>query len=66
MVGGSGSTDTGDTSLYFFPGTYYNAFIFPVVHSCIIDIHFNACNAIYQHNKMHQYGLVLEKYWEEA
>ena len=60
---GAGSTEPGDPYLSRFPGIYSNVSVRPVVLPHLIGRYFNACNAIYNHNRMRQSDLLLEKYW---
>ena len=46
-----------------FPNIYSGVYICPIVIPHLLGRYFNACNAIYNHNKIRQYYLALEKYW---
>ena len=60
---GAGSTEPGDPYLSLFPDIYSNVSVLPVVCPHLLGRYFNACNAIYNHNRMRQYDLLLDKYW---
>ena len=60
---GAGSTEPGDPYLSRFPHIYSNVSVFPVVHTHLPGKYFNACNAIYNHNRIRQSDISLEKYW---
>ena len=62
-TGGSVSTEPGDPYLYHFSGIYSNVYVCPVVHHHLLGRYLNACNAIYNHNRMRQYELAIDKYW---
>ena len=59
---GSGSTEPGDPYLSRFPDIYSNVSVCPVVHPHLLGMYFNACNEIYNHNRMRQSDLLLENY----
>ena len=59
----SGSTEPGDPYLYRFPEMYYNVSVRPIVCPHLLGRYYNARNAIYNHNRMHQYDIALDKYW---
>ena len=61
---GYGSTYLGDTYLSCLPDTYSNVSIFPVVCPSMLGRYFNSFNNKYQQNKMWQYYLALDVYWE--
>ena len=48
----AGNTEAGDLCLSSFPDIYSNFSVHPVVLPHLLDINFNACNEIYNHNKM--------------
>ena len=60
---GYGSTKPGDPYLSRFPDIYSNVSVCHVVCPHLIGRYFNACNQIYNHNRMPQSDLSLEKYW---
>ena len=60
---GSGSTEPGDPYLSPFPDIYSNVSVRPVVRPHLLGRYFNACNAIYNHNRWWQSDLSLDKYW---
>ena len=60
---GYGSTEPGDTYLSRFPDIYYNVSVCPVVRPHLLGRYFNVCNSIYNHNRMRQSDIVLDKYW---
>ena len=60
---GDGSTEPGDTYLSCFPYIYSNVYIHPVVCPHLLCRYLNACNSLYNHNRMWQSDIVLEKYW---
>ena len=60
---GAGSTEPGDPYLSRFPDIYSNIYVRLVVRTHLIGRYFNACNTIYNHNRMRQSDLFLEKYW---
>ena len=45
-----------------FPEMDYNVSVSPIFHPHNIGIYFNSCNTIYNHNRMQQTDLMLEKY----
>ena len=49
---GARSTEPGDPYLSNFPDIYSNVSICPVVRPHLLGRYFNACNAIYNHNRM--------------
>ena len=59
---GSGSTELDYLYLSGFPEIYFNISINPVVCPNFISRHFNAYNAIGDHNSMHHSDLVIDKY----
>ena len=56
---GDGSTEPGDPYLSRFPDIFSDVYFRPVVHPHLICRYFNACNAIYNHNRMRHSDLVL-------
>ena len=60
---GAGSTDPGGNSLYHFPDNYSNVYIIPFDHPNMIGRYLNACNLMYNHNRVRPSDLALEKYW---
>ena len=59
---GAGSTTPGDTYLFCFPDIYSNIYVRPIVHPHFLGRYLNACNEIYNHNRMRQSSITLEKY----
>ena len=59
----SGSSDLGDPYLSCFLGNHSNVSIYPDVFPCIIGRYFNACNKIYNHNRIFKSDLYLDKNW---
>ena len=59
---GDGITYTGYFYLFCLPENYSNVSIHPVVVPRIIGTFFNACNAIYNNNRMRKSDLVIDKY----
>ena len=51
---------TGKPCLSRYPDHFSSVVILPVICSCVFGSHFNVCNSIDWHNKIWQYGLVLE------
>ena len=60
---GSVSTELVDPYLSRFPDIYSNVSVRPVVRPHLLDRYFNACNAIYNHNRMWKSNIALDKYW---
>ena len=60
---GDGSTEPGDPYLSRFHDIYSNVLVFSVVSPHLLGSYFNAFNAIYNHNWIHQYDIALYKYW---
>ena len=60
---GAGSTEPGYPYLSHYPDMYSNVYVRPVVCTHLLFRYLNSCNLIYNHNIIHQYNLVLEKYW---
>ena len=60
---GAGSTEPGDPYLSRFLGIYSDLDVGPVLSPHLLYRCLNACNAIENQNRMHQYDLALEKYW---
>ena len=60
---GAGSTEPGYPYLSCFPDIYSNVSDRLLVHPHLLDRYFNAYNAIYNHNRMRQSDIALEKYW---
>ena len=60
---GSGSTELGDPYLSNFPEMYSNVYVRPVIRPHLIVRYLNACNAIYNQNRMRKSDLALDKYW---
>ena len=60
---GAGSTLPGDPYLSCFSGIYSNVSVRPVIRPHLLGMYFNACNAIYNQNRMRKSDLVLEIYW---
>ena len=58
---GAGSTEPGGPYLSRFPDIYSTVSVCPVVHLHLIGRYSNACNAIYNHNRMWQSYLALGK-----
>ena len=58
-----GITEPGEPYLSCFPDIYSNVSVRPVFSPHLLGRYFNACNAIYNHNRMWQSDLLLEKYW---
>ena len=57
-----GSTEPGDPYLSLFPDIYSNVSVRPVVFSHLLGGYFNACNVIYNQNRMWQSDISLEIY----
>ena len=55
-------TATDDSCLSRFPDFDSNFSVCPVVHPHFLGRYFNACNKIYNQNRIHQSDLVLDKY----
>ena len=62
-IEGGGINEPGDPYVYYFPAIYSNVSVCPVVRHHFLGRCFNACNAIYNNNRMQKSGLALEKYW---
>ena len=60
---GGGSNDPGDPYLSRFPDIYSNVSVFPVVLPHLLGSYLNACNAIYNHNRIRKSDLALDKDW---
>ena len=60
---GGGSTEPGYPYLSSFPDICSNISVRPVVCPHLIGIYFNACDSIYNHNRMWQSDIALDKYW---
>ena len=60
---GAGSTEPGYPYLSHFPDIYSNFSVRTVFRPHLLGRYFNACNAIYNHNRMRQPDISLEKYW---
>ena len=58
---GDGITEPGDPYLSLFPDIYSNVYVCLVVCPHFLGRYFNSCNAIYNHNRMRQSDLVLDK-----
>ena len=56
---GTGNTEPGDTYLPHFLAMYSNVSVRPVAHTHFLGRYFNACNEIYNHNRMRQYSIAL-------
>ena len=56
---GSGSTEPGDPYLSRFPDIYSNVSVCPVFCPHLLGRYFNACNEIDNHNRTHQYDILL-------
>ena len=48
----SGSTEPDDPCISRFPDIYYNVSVCPVVFPHLLGRYFNACNSIYNHNRI--------------
>ena len=62
-VEGDVSTEPGDPHLSNLPEIYPNISVNPVVRTHLIGRYFNACNALYNHNRMRKSDIALDKYW---
>ena len=60
---GGGSTVPGVPYLSSYPGNYSNVYIHPILCPNIICRNLISFNAIYNHNRMWNCDLALEKYW---
>ena len=60
---GDGNNEPGDPYLSCFPDIYSNVYVCPVFCPHLLGRYFNAYNAIYNHIRMQQSDLVLDKYW---
>ena len=58
----SGSTKPGDPYLSHLTDMYYNISVHPVVSPHLLGRYLNACNTIYNHIRMRQSYMPLEKY----
>ena len=52
---GYGSTEPGDPYLYCFPDIFSNFYVRTIFSNHLLGRYFNACNTIYNHNRMWQY-----------
>ena len=59
---GSGSTEPSGPYLSLFPDNYYNVSICPVFCPHVLGSYSDACNTIYNRNRMRHYGLSLDKH----
>ena len=59
---GDGNTEPGDTYLSRYPDNCFNVYVRPIVCPCLKGRSFNACNSIYNHNKMWQSYPEVNKY----
>ena len=57
------SHERGDSYLSRSPEIYYNVSVCPVVSPHLLGRYFNACDAIYNHNRIRQSDIALDKYW---
>ena len=55
--------EPGDPYLSCFPDIYSSFYVRHVVHTQLLCRYFNACNSIYNHNRMRHSDLALDKYW---
>ena len=60
---GAVSTYPGDPYLYCFLGNYSNVSILHIICTRVLGRYFDACNSIYNHNRMCKSDLALKKYW---
>ena len=60
---GAGSSEPGYPCLSCFPDIYSNVSVRPIVCPHLLGRYFNACNAIYYHNRIWRSDLSQEKYW---
>ena len=59
---GEGSTEPGDAYLTRYPHNYFNVSVCPIFIPHFIGQYLNACDEIYNHNRMRKSDLALEKY----
>ena len=60
---GGRSTEPGDPYLSRLLDICSIVSVIPVVSPRLLGISFNACNSIYNHNRMRQSDIALEQYW---
>ena len=63
---GGGSTEPGVPYLSSYPDNYSNVSICTVIFPNMIVRYFSACNAIENHNRIHNCELAIAKYWVDA
>ena len=60
---GGGITEPGVLYLSSYPGNYYNVSIFPIICHHAFGRHLSTYNSIYNHNRVLQSDLALDRYW---